>query len=480
MKTWWETLDRNGRVGLAAGAAVILLAMLVAGWWLLRAEQAVLFSDLKPQDAALMAAELDRQKVAYEVADDGSTLLVDQASVHATRLKLMGRDLPLHGAVGLELFNNTDFGMTEFAQKINYQRALQGELTRTILSFEEIRDARVHLALPEQGLFKQAATRPKAAVTLTLRQGRALRTEQVSGIQRLVAAAVAGLSAQEVTIVNHQGVALSRTGDEAQAGSADRLGLKRETEDYLSRKAGVVLERAFGPGQAIASVDVTLNMDQVSVTTEDVLAAPEGRGGTATGVLVRERESARDSATPDADARAARGSSMQRDVEYQAGRRVEQVVSRPGSIRRIHVVAVVRQVLDAQQQQQVRELVAAAVGASTARGDAVVVQSFAAAAVDAGEAAPSAVPVALQAPLPAVRASVLSGPSLSWLFLLLLLPVGLAVWKRSRRPRPLSSAVALTDSQRQAALRRVEAWLHEGESPAAARDVLIGSGGGAS
>src|SRR5205085_12594964 len=150
-------------------------------------------------------------------------------------------------------------------------------------------------------------------------------------------------------------------------GGSARLDLKRETENYLSRKAGVVLERAFGPGQALASVDVTLNMEQVRVTTEDVIPAPDGRGGQAAGVLVRERESARDSSTPDArpgDARAVRGSSTQRDVEYQAGRRVEQVVSQPGSVRRMHVAAIVRQGLNAAQQEQVRQLLAAAVGAS--------------------------------------------------------------------------------------------------------------------
>ncbi|MFY7940151.1 MAG: flagellar M-ring protein FliF, partial [Burkholderiaceae bacterium] len=131
----------------------------------------MLFSDLKPQDAGAMTAELERLKVPYQVADNGTAILVDKAVVHTTRIKLMGKELPLHGAVGLELFNNTDFGMTEFAQKINYQRAVQGELTRTILSLAEIRVVRVHLALPEQGLFKQATSKAKASISLTLRQG---------------------------------------------------------------------------------------------------------------------------------------------------------------------------------------------------------------------------------------------------------------------------------------------------------------------
>lgn len=478
MKTWWDTLHDRDRLGLLGGGALIVLAMLVAGWWLLRTEQAVLFSDLKPQDAAVMAAELDRQKVAYEVADGGGTLLVDKAQVHATRLKLMGRDLPLHGAVGLELFNNTDFGMTEFAQKINYQRALQGELTRTILSFAEIRDARVHLALPEQGLFKQASTRPKAAVTLALRQGQALRAEQVNGIQRLVAAAVPALSAQEVTIVNQQGVALNRSGGDPEANSGPGLDLKRETEDYLSRKAGLVLERAFGPGQALASVDVTLNMDQVRVTTEDVIAAPEGRDGAATGVLVRERESARDTAGPETEARAGRGSSMQRDVEYQTGRRMEQVVSQPGSIRRIHVVAVVRQALDPQQQEQVRQLVAAAVGASTDRGDAVVVQSFAAITTATTDALPEPAATVVDA-APVDAAAAFARVPFAWLAALAGLVLAGLVWRLQVRRRSLpGKRTGLTENQRLATLRRVEAWLQEDEGLVPTAGSFIGTRGG--
>jgi flagellar M-ring protein FliF len=477
MQAWWSTLERRARVWLAAGVAGILLLTGMAGWWVVRGEQAVLFTDLRPQDAALFAAELDKQKVPYAVTDGGSTLLVDKAQVHATRLKLMGKELPLHGAVGLELFSQSDFGMTEFAQKINYQRALQGELTRTILSFPEIRDARVHLALPEQGLFKQSAARPKAAITLTMRSGQHLRAEQVNGIQRLAAAAVAGLTAQEVTIVDQHGVALSRSAGEAEGegGGSFRLDLKRDTENYLSRKVGAVLERAFGPGQALASVDVTLNMEQVRVTTEDVIAAPELKGGTATGVLVRERESARDTASPDTrpgEVRTARGSSMQRDVEYQAGRRVEQVVSHPGSIRRLHVVALMRAPLTAEQQEQVRKVVAAAVGASADRGDTIVVQSFAGPVPPSPAPAPAAAAAAAttQAVAPADPAA---AAHVAWWALPALLALGILGlgWQLLRRNGVRTPVVTrLSDAQRGAALQRVEAWLHEdAASPVAAR-----------
>lgn len=467
MRTWWSELQWPARSRIAAALALSVALLSVTGWWVLRGDPAVLFSELRPQDAALMAVELDKLKIPYTVADHGATLLVDRSQVHSARMKLMGRELPLHGTVGLELFNTTDFGMTEFAQKINYQRALQGELTRTILSFSEVRDARVHLALPEQGLFRQNTARPKAAITLALRTGQALRHEQVGGIQRLVAAAVPGLLANEVTIVDQQGVALTRSGDEADGGT--RLDLKRDMENYLSRKAGLVLDRLFGPGQALASVDLALNMDQVRVTTEDVLAAPDGRGGAATGVLVRERESARDSATPDprnVDARAARGSSMQRDVEYQAGRRVEQVVSQPGAVRRIQVVAVVRQPLAPEQREQVQRLLGAAVGAAPERGDTVVVQSLLPAA-----ATPVAPPAAIAAP-PAQSlspsavppgAGEADGPQwhlLAWMAVavvaVLAFPLALAL---RRRRHHAARAPALTQAQREAALQQVRLWM---------------------
>src|SRR5262245_1063357 len=164
----------------------------------MRDDYQVLFADLDPQDGASIVAELDRMKIPYRVADNGSTVLVDRESVHKTRLKLMGKGVNLKGTVGFELFNNSDFGMTEFAQKINYQRAMQGELARTIMSLDEVKLARVHLVVPESGLLRRGTAKPKASVTLALRPGAKLRPEQILGIQRLVAAGVAELEPSSV------------------------------------------------------------------------------------------------------------------------------------------------------------------------------------------------------------------------------------------------------------------------------------------
>ena len=123
----WQSLSALARTGLIVGSLAIIAAALSVAW-IMRSDYQVLFGNLSAQDAGAMTAELDRMKVPYRLDEQGNTILVDRDIVHKTRLKLMGKNLPLSGAVGFELFNNADFGMTEFAQKINYQRALQGSL----------------------------------------------------------------------------------------------------------------------------------------------------------------------------------------------------------------------------------------------------------------------------------------------------------------------------------------------------------------
>src|SRR5258707_9032464 len=207
---FWNERSAGARIGLGVATLAIIAGAVVAAVWTLRTEYQPLFTELDPRDASAIAGELDRMKVPYVIGEDGATILVDKTNVHGTRLKIMGKGLDLKGTVGFEIFNNTDFGMTEFAQKINYQRALQGELSRTIGAFEEVRSARVHLVLPESGLLRKSTVRPKASVTLVVRNGQRLLPEQIQGIQRLVAASVPEMEPSAVTVLDQQGVALSR------------------------------------------------------------------------------------------------------------------------------------------------------------------------------------------------------------------------------------------------------------------------------
>jgi flagellar M-ring protein FliF len=466
LNTFWSDLNPRAQAGFIAGLAAILVAMAAFAYWALRTDYAILFSDLSPQDASAMARELDLMKTPYRLGDDGNSILVERGSVHATRLKLMGRELPLSGAVGFELFNNTDFGMTEFAQKVNYQRALQGEITRTILSLSEVESARVHLVLPEGGLFKREHDRAKASITLALRHGRSVQRDQVAGIQRLVAAAVPGISRDDVTIVNQQGVALTQAeaADGAAASSA-RLDLKREVEQHLALKANAVLEKAFGPGQAMASVDVTLDMNQVRTTTEDVTTPPAASGEAPGGVILRERETLRDDPGR-GDPGTVQATSTHREVDYQLGRRVEQIASSPGAIVRLQALAVLKAPLSAAQVEQVRALLGAAVGSSTERGDKLVVQPLGGLAAAVVPDAEGAVRPTLQGGAGLQRTQPVASPlalnvPVTWMLVLLALGcvVGAFAALRARARRPLQVQRALTGPQREASLEQVRAWL---------------------
>ncbi len=362
-------------MGFVVGVVVILALTIGAAFWVGRTNYQPLFTDLGSQDAATIISELERMKVPYKLGGDGTKVMVAEEVVYETRLKLMGKGVPLQGGVGFEIFDTSDFGMTEFAQKINYQRALQGELARTIMAFEEIKYARVHLVMPETSIFKQSKTPTKASVTLLLKEGRQLRAEQVLGIQRLVAAAVSGLDASMVTVLDQRGIALTGSGEENERTAASgRLGTKKEVEAYLTRKVAEVLDRAFGPGQAMVSVDATLNLDQVKTTREDVVPLMTERGEV-TGAVSKKRLISQSGAgllqTSNGGSPNQAGAYTTTEVEYQLGRKVEQIVATPGSVRRLSVGVLVPQGLDEARLQKLREVVAAAAGLDIARGDTI-------------------------------------------------------------------------------------------------------------
>ncbi|MES9851136.1 MAG: flagellar basal-body MS-ring/collar protein FliF [Candidatus Thiodiazotropha sp. L084R] len=209
LKETWHNSGLGSRSGLIGGAVLILALTFAASWWLLQNRSAVLFTDLEPNDAAAVVTELERMKVSYKLAGDGTRIMVPEDQVHEIRLKLLGNGLPLNGGVGFEVFDNAEFGMTEFAQRINFQRAMQGELTRTITSLKEVKYARVHLVMPEASLFKESKTPPSASITIFLKPGAQLNQQQIEGIQRLVSASVQGLESAGVTIIDQYGKTLS-------------------------------------------------------------------------------------------------------------------------------------------------------------------------------------------------------------------------------------------------------------------------------
>lgn len=389
IKNKWSQSSFVSKLVFFALLAILLLVFLYSVMWAMKEDYQVLFSDLNSRDAANMIAELDRMKVPYQLAENGSSILVEKDAVYKTRLKLVGKGLNLNGTVGFELFNNSEFGMTEFAQKVNYLRALQGELERTIMGFEEIKSARVHLVLPESGLFKRKDAVPKASVSLSIKDNLQLTSEQILGIQKLVSASVPEVTVADVTIVDQRGVALTKgiVGNDGETYLYERLDVKKQLENYMTQKLIGVLDRAVGSGKAIVSVDVSLNYDQVKITKEDVIPLPH-TSGQSVGAISRKRmthqiDEASNSATNNLfnDDQESNGQNMppsasMSEIEYINNRRVEQVLSSPGAINKLSVGVLVPNVNDPIKLAKIKEVVSMTAGINAARGDGLVVNDI--------------------------------------------------------------------------------------------------------
>jgi flagellar M-ring protein FliF len=464
----WDEAQRRRVIAGGIAVAVLTVGLLV---WALRPSYQALFTDLEMRDAAAIVDELKRMKVPYRLADSGTKILVEEKRVHETRLSLMGRGVPLSGGVGFEIFDNKDIGMTEYTQKINYQRALQGELARTVMAISQVKLARVHLVVAESSIFKRQYIKPKASVSLVLKPGAALSGDQIIGIQRLVAASVPGLEPGAVTVSDQGGVTLSAAleGDEGYAQISGKLKLKRNAEDYFVRKITAVLDRTFRPGQAIVSVDVDLNFDEVKRTAQTVIPV-NSDAGDESGAVVRKRQSVVRGAkgpvkTVDGDASYSGGSpdmTSSTDVEYELGKSIEQVVSSPGGIRRISVGLIVPK-MTPEQLQRVQSVVSMIVGYNAARGDAISIQPLDQILAEEQGAAPSEQTVAA----PAIKSSgmwqrLVNPPPVILTAILVLLGIvlgGLATLRFRRPSAAEPDGSALTPAQRQARLTEIRGWL---------------------
>lgn len=492
IQEWWQSTPQRTRLGFMTGLLLILLFAGYALYWLFRSDYQVLFTDLAAQDAAALVKELDKLKTPYELSNGGTSILVPSDVVYKTRLKLMGQNIPLQGGVGFEIFNNSDFGMTEFAQKVNYQRALQGELTRTIMGIEEVKFARVHIVMAESGLFKKNKVKPKASVTLIMKPDAALRPDQVVGIQRLVAASVPEIEPSAVTILDQQGVALSRNsrGSSETNGATETLGLndsisqqleiKKEAEAHLTHKLAEVLDKALGTNQAIVSVDISLNYDLIKVTKENVLGAP-GKNGQTSGVVIRKRNSMRGQTLPVNESKTIKSEGTSSDVmptenssseiDYQTGRQVEQVISTPGSIRRISVGILVPNYQAEEKLSKISKVLQMAAGINSERGDALVIYSLdevIAQRMDTGIAPSSSKP----ADPSQIAVQPTQNPANSYLryllFLLGMIFIGALIYrfrsKRLSRPTPPLSMI-----EREQLLRDIQSWLGSSGNPESSR-----------
>ncbi|WGJ92650.1 flagellar basal-body MS-ring/collar protein FliF [Achromobacter mucicolens] len=251
------------------GAAAALVAVIVAVvMWSSEPKYKVLFSNLDDRDGGAIVTALGTMNVPYRYNENGTALLVPADRVYDARLQLASQGLPRGGSVGFELMDNARFGASQFAEQINYQRGLEGELARSIEAMNTVQHARVHLAMPRQSLFVRERQAPTASVLLNLYPGRSLSDAQVSAISWLVASSVPELTAESVSIVDQNGRLLSAPLGEGRGMDADQLRFVREIEQRTVERILTILNPLVGPGNVHAQATADVDFSRREETSE--------------------------------------------------------------------------------------------------------------------------------------------------------------------------------------------------------------------
>jgi flagellar M-ring protein FliF len=265
-----KALDQRQKI--AAGAMLALAIALIVGimLWNRPADTAVLFADFDSHDGGEIIAALQAQNVPYRMSEDGRAIMVPSAVVHETRLRLAAQGLPKGGIVGFELMDTQKLGVSQFNEQVNYQRALEGELARTIQSLSSVMSARVHLAMPKQTAFLRDNEKPTASVMVRLRPGRFLDANQIAGIVHLVSSSVPKMSESGVNIVDQNGDLLTRKDDTRDRTELDPTQLRyvEEIETSLNRRIENILTPMFGKHNFRAQVVADIDFNQVEQTAE--------------------------------------------------------------------------------------------------------------------------------------------------------------------------------------------------------------------
>lgn len=255
-----------GMVGVA-----LLVAFVVGGYlWAKEPVYSVLFANLSERDGGEIVTTLQQQNVPYQISDNGNAILVPSSMVHDVRLRLASQGLPKGGLVGFELMENQKLGISQFAEQINYQRGLEGELARSIQSLGAVQGARVHLAIPKQTAFLRDEQKPTASVLVALRPGRVLEASQVAGIVHLVSSSVPELNPANVSVVDQDGNLISKQKDPMQEAGLDPGQLKyvREVETSYIKRIEAIVGTVVGASNVKAQVAADVDFSQSEQVAE--------------------------------------------------------------------------------------------------------------------------------------------------------------------------------------------------------------------
>ncbi len=268
LKSRYEKMNFNQKLGLGAAVAFLVAIILTLSLSNTKSDYKVLFSNLNEADGAQIIASLTQMNVPYKFTPGGAAIMVPEKYVYETRLKLAGQGLPKSGFVGFEVLENQKLGTSQFVEQVNYQRALEGELARSISSIAQIKSARVHLAIPKQTAFVRDQEKPTASVVLQMYPGRFLEPQQVVAITYLVSSSVPKLAPQQVSVVDQDGNLLSQNNARADTLDASQLKYVSELENALSRRVSLLMEPITGKDSVRAQVTVDMNFDERTRTEE--------------------------------------------------------------------------------------------------------------------------------------------------------------------------------------------------------------------
>jgi len=344
----WKQLGINQRISIVVTAVVVVVGLSSVAYWSSRADYALLYGKLDDAEAGNVVAALEDAKVPYRLGH--GAIYVPSDKVYAMRMQLAAKGLPKSDGVGFEIFDKPNFGISDFVQRANYLRAVQGELARTISQLDEIDAARVMIVMPENRLLMDNQKKPTASVFVRVKGSGQLSPSAVNSIQFLVANSVEGLQPNAVTVVDNHGNVLSENteSDSATGLTSGQIGVRRNLEQYLSRQAESMLEKVLGPGQAVVRVAAEINFDTVTRTEEKydpdgqvarTSTSTEEKNDTTTansgGVVGAASNAGSTNSTASATANSTHTQKKVVSNQYEINKTVSNIVEVPGALKRI-------------------------------------------------------------------------------------------------------------------------------------------------
>lgn len=276
LRQFWMNLSTVAKVAYGFAAVLLVTAVTGVGYWSTQEQYAILFAKLPPEDASAIVEKLKADQISHKLSLDGTTISVPVDKVPGTRMNMIAAGLPQSGGKGWELFDSMSMGTTPFVQEMNYNRAMQGELQRSIMKLDPVAEARVHITQPDKTPFVRDEKPVTASIVIKTKPGMVLNRAATNAIVKLTAGSVKGLTADNVTVVDTEGRVLSETRD-ARGGmaSGDQLAYQREVESHLADNAQDILTRLLGPGRAVVRVTADMSFRHLKEFSEKF--DPEGK-----------------------------------------------------------------------------------------------------------------------------------------------------------------------------------------------------------